>query len=188
MAAMAAGLSAQQKEQLVEYLTSGQPKTDDDWTKNILCPADKRTVDASAAVASNGFSVDRNQTRSLTAAQAGLSKAQLSNLEVAWTLAFPGQGNGTGASVVGNTVFTTGGGYVLALDADSGCAKWAYRGDARNTPTFGELGGTKVVAFSVGLDVHVLDATTGKKIWQANGQPRTTSVRSAAAWRSTRTR
>ncbi|MET0340256.1 MAG: PQQ-binding-like beta-propeller repeat protein [Polyangiales bacterium] len=170
MAAMAAGLSAQQKEQLIEYLTSGQIKTDEDWTKKIMCPADGRTVDVSAAVASNGFSVDRNQTRSFTGAQAGISKAQLSNLEIAWTLAFPGQGNGSGTAVVGNTVFTTGGGYVLALNADTGCAKWLYKGDARNTPTFGELGGKKVVAFSIGIDIHVLDAATGKKIWQANGQ------------------
>lgn len=170
MAAMAAGLSVAQKEQLVEYLTSGQVKTEEDWTSKIMCPADKRTVDVSAMVASSGFSVDRSQTRSLTAAQAGISKAELGNLEIAWTLGFPAQGNGSGASVVGDTLFTTGGGYVLALDTETGCAKWAYKGEARNTPTFGELGGKKVVAVSIGLDIHVIEAATGKKVWQANGQ------------------
>jgi polyvinyl alcohol dehydrogenase (cytochrome) len=67
-------------------------------------------------------------------------------------------------------MFVTGGGYLLALDTAKGCAKWATKSASRNTPTFGELGGRKVLAMGEGLDVLVVDAATGAKIWQASGQ------------------
>lgn len=170
MAAMASGLSAAEKELLVGYLTSGQSSTNEDWTARIMCPESKRQVDVTRPVTSNGFSIDRNQTRSLTAAAAGLSKRDMKSLEIAWTLGFPGQGSGTGAAVVGSTMFVTGGGYLLALDTESGCVRWVYKVSSRNTPTYGEIQGRKVVALSAGSDVLVVDAKTGKKVWQASGQ------------------
>jgi len=170
MAAMASSLSATEKEQLVGYLTSGQSNPSEDWTTRIMCAEGKRDVDLSQPVASSGFSVDRNQTRSLSGASAGLTKDLMRNLEIAWTLGFPGQGSGTGAAIVGSTMFVTGGGYLLALDTASGCAKWVYKASSRNTPTFGEIQGRKVIALSVGTDVLVVDAKTGKKVWQASGQ------------------
>lgn len=171
MAPMAAGLSAQQKADVVAWLTAGQANAPASWTDALMCAADKRTVDTSAPVVSAGFGVDANQTRSLSAAQAGLSKSDLANLEVAWAIGFPGQGSGTGASVLGDTVFVTGGQKVAALDAKTGCAKWSYAASSRNTPAIGEIGGRKVLAFSVGRDIHVLDAGTGSLIWKASGQP-----------------
>ena len=136
----------------------------------MMCAAGQAYCRCSKPVVSLGFSVDRNQTRSLTAAQAGLKNADLKNLEIAWAIGFPGQGSGTGASIVGDTMFVTGGGRLLALDTASGCAKWAIAVNSRNTPTFGEIDGRKVVALSVQRDVLVVDAKTGEKIWQASGQ------------------
>jgi polyvinyl alcohol dehydrogenase (cytochrome) len=170
MAAMAAGLSDVERAQVVGYLTSAQSAATANWTDALMCPVDKRKVDVNKPVAAHGFDVDRNQTRSLTAAQAGLKAADMKNLEIAWTLGFPGQGSGTGAAVVGDTVFVTGGGKLMALDAATGCAKWTYNVNTRNTPTFGDIGGRKVIALSAGRDVLVVDAATGEKVWQANGQ------------------
>ncbi len=170
MAPMAAALSDEEKRQVVGYLTSGQSAAAGNWTNTFMCAADKRTVDVTKPVASWGFSVDRNQTRAFSAAQAGLSKKDLKNLEIAWVIGFPGQGSGTGTAVVGDTVFATGGGHLMALDAASGCVKWAIAASTRNTPTFGEIDGRKVIAISVGRDVLVVDAKNGEKIWQANGQ------------------
>jgi len=170
MAPMAAGLSDDEKTQLVAYLTSGQPAAAGNWTDNFMCPADKRTVDVTKPVATSGFSVDRNQTRSLTASQAGLTKSDLANLEIAWVVGFPGQGSGTGASIVGDTMFVTGGQRLMALDTATGCVKWSINASSRNTPTFGEIDGRKVLALSVGRDILVVDAKTGEKVWQADGQ------------------
>ncbi len=172
MAPMAASLSAQEKTDLIAWLTAGQVATPAAWTDAIMCPADKRGVSATASIVSQGFGVNRNQTRSFTAAQAGLTKANLANLEVAWTIAFPGQGAGTGASVLSDgTVFITGGQKLAAVDAASGCLKWTYAGASRNTPAIGEINGKKVVALSVGRDIHVIDAATGMLVWKASGQP-----------------
>jgi polyvinyl alcohol dehydrogenase (cytochrome) len=172
MAPMAASLSAQEKTDLIAWLTAGQAATPASWTDAIMCSADKRGVSATASVVSQGFGVDANQTRSLSAAQAGLGKADLANLEVAWSLAFPGQGSGTGASILSDgTIFITGGQKLAAVDAATGCLKWTYAASSRNTPAIGDIGGQRVIALSVGRDIHVLDAATGALIWKASGQP-----------------
>jgi polyvinyl alcohol dehydrogenase (cytochrome) len=171
MAAMAAGLSDAEKAQVVAYLTSGQSASTANWTDTMMCADNKRVVDVNKPIVAHGFDIDRNQTRSLSAAQAGLKAADMKNLEIAWAIGFPGQGGGTGAAIVGDTMFVTGGGKLLALDAASGCAKWTLAINSRNTPTFGDIDGRKVVALSVGRDVLVVDAKTGDKVWQANGQP-----------------
>lgn len=172
MAPMAASLNEKEKTDLIAWLTAGQATSSAAWTDGLMCTADKRAVSASASVVSSGFGVDANQTRSLTAAQAGLTKAQLANLDVAWSIAFPGQGSGTGASVLSDgTIFTTGGQKLLAIDAASGCVKWSYAANSRNTPAIGEIGGRRVVALSVGRDIHVVDAANGALVWKASGQP-----------------
>lgn len=172
MAPMAAALSSAERTQLVAYLTSGQTAIAGVWTDKLMCAPDKRKVDLSKSVVSAGFSVDRNQTRSLTAAGAGLKAADMKSLEIAWVIGFPGRGgNGTGAAIVGDTMFLNGGGRLAALDTSSGCAKWSIAATSRNTPTFGELDGRKVLALSVGRgEVLVVSAETGEKLWQANGQ------------------
>jgi len=171
MAPMAAALSPAERAQLVEYLSSGQAAVAGAWTDKIMCAADQRKVDVARAVVASGFSVDRNQTRSLTAAAAGLAAADLKNLEIAWVIGFPRQGNGTGAAIVGDTLFVNGGGRLAALDANSGCAKWSIAVMSRNTPSFGEINGRKVVALAAGRgEVLVVAAETGEKIWQANAQ------------------
>ena len=96
MQPMAAGLTPQEMTDVIAFLTAGQAATSAAWTDAIMCTADKRTVDSAATIVSAGFGIDGNQTRSLSAATAGIKKADLANLEVAWALAFPGQGGGTG--------------------------------------------------------------------------------------------
>jgi polyvinyl alcohol dehydrogenase (cytochrome) len=170
MAEIAAGLSTAQRAQVVAYLTSAQTAAAARWADTLMCAADKRTVDVNQPVVSSGFSVDRNQTRSLTAAQAGLRAADMKNLEMAWAIGFSGQSSGTGASIVGTTMFVTMGGRLLALDTASGCAKWSIANASRNTPAFGDIGGRKVIALAAGRDVLVVDAKNGETVWQASGQ------------------
>jgi polyvinyl alcohol dehydrogenase (cytochrome) len=170
MQPMAASLSSDEITQLVGWLTINQKPVEANWSDKLLCAADKRTVDLTKPVAVNGFSVDRNQTRSLTAAQAGLKASQMKNLDVAWAIGYPGSSNGTGVSIVGDTMFAALSGRLMALDTASGCAKWSIAANSRNTPTIGEIDGRKVVALSVGQDVLVVDATTGEQVWRASAK------------------
>jgi polyvinyl alcohol dehydrogenase (cytochrome) len=172
MAPMAASLSPADLNNLIGYLTSGQKAAAADWTDAMMCAADKRTVDVTKPVAFSGFSVDPKSSRNLTAQQAGLKKSAMKDLAIAWGIGFPQtQGAGTGAAVLGDTLFIAGGNRVLALDAASGCAKWVYKSGSRNTPTIADIDGRKALLFSSGKDIHAVDAKTGELIWKANGQP-----------------
>jgi polyvinyl alcohol dehydrogenase (cytochrome) len=170
MAPMATGLSPDDMTQLIGFLTFGQVAAPASWTDAMMCAADKRTVDVDKTMISSGFSVDRNQTRMLSGVQAKMKKADMAKLDLAWAVGFPGNGSSSGAAIVGTTMFINGGGKLLALDTETGCAKWAVTANSRNTPTFGEIDGRKVLAMSVGRDIQVFDAKTGDVIWKANGQ------------------
>jgi polyvinyl alcohol dehydrogenase (cytochrome) len=171
MAPMAAGLSQKEMADLIAFLTFGQQTAPAQWTDAIACTADRRTVDTSKPVVTAGFGIDGRSTRSLNAKQAGIKKGQMKDLEIAWALAFPGQGGGTGPAILGDTMFINGGGRLLALDTATGCAKWTYASNSRNTPAIGDIGGRKVLALSIGRDIHVVDAASGQLIWKASGQP-----------------
>ena len=174
MKPMAAGLSSQEITDVIAFLSYGQAAGPATWTDALMCSADKRTVNTSAPIVANGFGIGANQQRMLTAKQAGLKKGDMKTLEVAWTIAFPGQGSGTGPAILGDTVFIAGGGRLLAMDAASGCVKWQTVVNTRNTPAIGEINGKKVLALSAGRDIQVVDAATGATVWKASGQPQGT--------------
>lgn len=173
MKPMAAGLSPAELTDLIAYLTSGQKAVSAHWTDTMMCPAGDRAVDTAKPVSFGGFGVDGRSTRSLSAAQAGLGKAQLAKLQVAWAIGFPQtQSLGTGAAVMGDTLFVNGAGKLLAIDANRGCARWAKDTTSRNTPQIGVLDGRKVLAFADAKgEVEVADAATGATVWKATGRP-----------------
>ena len=149
MKPMAAGLSPEELTSLIGYLTSGQKAVDAHWTDAMMCPADDRAVDTGRPVAFGGFGVDARSTRSLSAAQSGLTRAQLSKLEVAWAIGFPQtQSLGVGAVVLGDTVYVTAAGKLLALDARRGCGRWARDMLSHNTPQIAEIAGRKVLVLA----------------------------------------
>ena len=161
---------------LITYLTGGANKTSPDWAKTAMCPADRAKVDLSGQVVSSHFGYDRNNTRSLTSKQAGLTKAGLSKLDIAWTIGFPdvAEMRSTGA-IVGNTMFfpVAGIGQMFAIDlaGDKPCFKWIYTAPGgaplRSSVAYGTTAdGSPLLVFS-GLDstVHAVDPRTGKAVW-----------------------
>ena len=174
MKPMAAGLSPEELTALIGYLTSGQKKVDANWADALMCPAGDRMVNTSAKVAMSGFNVDPHSTRSLTAAQAGLTKAGLSKLSVAWAVGFPQTASmGTGTAVLGDTGFVAAAAKLFAFDLNRGCARWVSPVGSRNTPTIADLAGRKVLVLGVGRDdLAVVDAATGAVIWKVNAKPK----------------
>ena len=174
MKPMAANLDQRQLRSLVEYLSSGQTAAAPaNWAEAMLCPAGDRTVATSGPVAFPGFTVDPHATRSMSARQAGLTKAQMGRLEVAWAVGFPQTTSlGTGVAVIGDTAFVTAAGKLFALDAAKGCARWVKPIASRNTPTVADIEGKKalLVATPKG-DVLAIDAASGDTIWSATGRP-----------------
>ncbi len=73
--------------QLIEYLAA--PEEDTNWTAAMMCSPDQRRVDLKASPALTMFGVDHNNSRRMSAKQAGLSSKQLPELELAWAIGFP---------------------------------------------------------------------------------------------------
>lgn len=178
MKAQGAGLSAEQRAQLIGYLTTKSVSSADaNWAKGMMCPADRSTASLKGAAPVVGFGFDRDNTRSLTARQAGLTKAQLSNMELAWAIAIPGASTmRSQPAIVGKTVFLSVGDdhTFYAFDVSKPmkpCIQWLYKTPSsaplRTSAAYGVLAdGRGVLAFA-GQDtnVYLLDAKTGTPIW-----------------------
>lgn len=176
MQAQGAGLSDDQRAQLVGYLTTKVDATQARWAEAMMCPG-RRTADLRGAATVTGFGFDRDNTRALSARQAGLTKAQLSNLEPAWTIAIPGASSMRAQpAVVGASVFLpiAEDRTLYAFDVsnpDKPCITWLYKAPGssplRTSPAYGVLAdGRRVLAFA-GQDttLHLLDAATGAPLW-----------------------
>ncbi|MEP7209461.1 MAG: PQQ-binding-like beta-propeller repeat protein [Alphaproteobacteria bacterium] len=181
MKVQGAKLSAEERGTLVNYLANNPAfgpsnSTPANWADASLCPADRRTVDLKGPVISEGFGFDRLNTRALTAKQAGLTTAQFSKLDLAWSIGFPNiaEMRSQGA-IVGTTMFfpvaATGQMYAIDLSGTKPCFKWVYTSPGgaplRTSAAYGtRADGTPMVVFS-GLDstVHAVDPKTGKAFW-----------------------
>lgn len=179
MKVQGAALSEADRNTLVGYLTGGHGpiSNKDEWSQNMMCAPGRRLVDLKGPATITTFGYDLSNTRVLTARQAGLTKAQLSNLELAWALAIPG---GTTMrsqpAIVGKTVFMPApdAGALYAFDVTepaAPCIKWVYRTQGnsplRTSVAYGVLSdGRGVLAFA-GFDttIHLLDAKTGIALW-----------------------
>lgn len=169
-------LTREQLRQVVGYLAAPEAPVGTAWIDEAMCPADRRKVDLSAKPAQIGFGVDLENTRRMSAAQAGLKTKDLANLEVAWTFAMPKTSGLRGQGVVvGDTVFYPAGqaNHILALDTMTGCVKWATptQAQVRNSLAYGRLGRDGPLGL-VGGDAQgnlvALDAATGKLLWRAD--------------------
>ena len=147
-----------------------------DWVAASLCEIDSRDVDLSQAPSFTFTGADGNNPRHLSSAQAGLSTADFPNLELAWSIAFPDTSSMRAAPViVGSTVFysATDAGRVVALDTETGCAKWVYEAGTRlrSSMAYDSQDGEATLVFGDqrGM-VYSLNAATGEANWVASGQ------------------
>lgn len=176
MKEMGKNLSAEDRGLLVGYLTNAAGIPNADWAKASMCPADRAKVDLTGQVVSAHFGFDRHNTRALTAKQAGLTKADLSNMDLAWAIGFPDIAEMRSAgAIIGTTLFYpvagTGQMYAIDIAGDKPCFKWIYTAPGgaplRSSVAYGTTAdGSPLLVFS-GLDstVHAVDPRTGKAVW-----------------------
>ncbi len=173
MYGQASTLSNEQKALLVDYLAVEE---DDSWLAATMCSADQRDIDLNQPVYLGGLGADSNSSRNMSAETAGLTTADFPDLELAWALAFP-DANALRASpvIVGSTIFfsATGTRKVLAIDADSGCAKWVFDSPTRlrSSLAYGELSenGTKAIIYGDAEGfVYAVDASSGELVWSTD--------------------
>ncbi|MDB5422981.1 MAG: glucose dehydrogenase [Phenylobacterium sp.] len=176
MKAIGDSLDPRELRDVVAYLAAPAATAGTGWIDDNRCAADRRAVDLAARPAQAGFGVDTDNSRRMSAAQAGFTGKQAANLEVAWAFAMPGTSDLRGQGVVvGSTVFYPAGqtNYVLALDARTGCVKWAtpITGALRSSLAYGRLGAKGPMGLLVGgFDgrLTALDARTGALVWRVD--------------------
>jgi polyvinyl alcohol dehydrogenase (cytochrome) len=177
MQAQAAGLSEDERVQLIEYLTGKSRATSDTWSQAMACKTPARPFDPRVTPAVLTFGFDARQTRTLTARQTGLTRAKLSSLELAWAIGFPVTTMVRAQpAVVGSMVFLpmaeSAAMYAFDVsDPAKPCLRWVYHtpngAPLRTSAAYGVTAdGTPLLVFS-GLDttVHAVDARTGKALW-----------------------
>lgn len=180
MQVQAAHLNETQRGDLISYLTGRDTSTVDTWTQAMMCTGARAQVNLSAQPSVVGFGFDRNNTRAVTAAQAGFGAKQLTGVELAWSLGFPDATTmRSQGAVIGENLFLpiadTGSMYAFDLsEKDKPCVQWVYTAPGgaplRTSPAYGVIAdGTPLLVFS-GLDstVHAVDARTGKAVWTKN--------------------
>ena len=148
----------------------------DTWVNDTMCALGHRLVNLDQSPSFTFTQPDGNNPRHLESAQAGLSTADLSDLELAWAIAFPDTSGLRAAPVIiGSTIFysATDSGRVFALDTNSGCAKWVYEAESRlrSSLAYSKIDDLGFLVFSDSRGmIHAIDARTGAPIWVASGQ------------------
>ena len=174
MRTQAAGLSGEEIKSLAVYLTGKQPAP--------RAAADANPCPAAAAPRlslspSDWRSWGRDLASSRFQPEPGFTAAQVPQLKLRWTFAYPGRAAFGQPAVIGDLVLAGGtGGRVFALDAKSGCTYWNY--DA------GALVRTGIVIAAVTAEhatdhrahlvawfgddkgtLHAVDVNDGKRLW-----------------------
>ena len=140
--------------------------------KDAYCSAGTAPRDPLAGAAWNGWGIDPRNSRSQTAAAAGLTAADIPKLKLKWAFGIPGvSASGSQVTVVGSRAFVgSRNGVVYALDTKTGCLVWAFEADAgvRSTPVVGRAAdGSSTLYFGdAHAFVYALDVNTGQRRWK----------------------
>ena len=176
MRTQAKGLSAAQRKDLTDWLSSGQPDNSG-WLQRAQCKGAAAKIDPAAKPTVSTWGLDQHNTRAETAGQSGVKKADFPKLELAWAVGLPQTPTMRSQPVVaGDTLFVVASdaGRMYAFDTKTGCAKWQYEDAAplRSSISYGELspGRPVIVAGDATGFVLAIDARTGKLIWRSDAR------------------
>ena len=130
---------------------------------------------ASGSSVSGGWSswgVNAANTRFQTAAGAGLKASQVAGLRLKWAFSLGSDAEPRSQPAVINGTIYVGANKLYALDAQTGCTRWVFEGDApvRSGLVTGEIPGGKNAVFFGDYKAHIyaIDTGTGKLLWKAH--------------------
>lgn len=119
----------------------------------------------------SGWSNDYTQQRMYNAQQAGLTAADLSSMEVAWTFAFKNTKQLRSLPAITSQTIFIGSeeGGVYALDTQTGCGYWRFQAQdqVRTAITIGHFGEKWLLFFGDGkANAYAIDAANGELVWK----------------------
>ncbi|MBS0380340.1 MAG: PQQ-binding-like beta-propeller repeat protein [Proteobacteria bacterium] len=161
----AAGLSAQERRQVAEYL--GGSLAAAAGPAPPRCTAAAATFDLKRAPAALGWGLDASGF--VPQAAGGLAAADLANLTLKWAFAFPGAIRARSQPAVGWGAVYVGSqdGTVYALDLANGCVRWTFQAPAEvRTAIVAAPGEPPRLYFGdVIAHAYAVDALTGHLLW-----------------------
>ena len=167
MAQFANGMDDAKRWTIAKWIADHKPEKGTRGAGVTMCK-DKTPLVPDAEHDWPGLSNDNRYNRHVTNAQ--LTAAGLANLKVKWAVAFPQvhayQGGGHPVAVVGDRVFVGNlNQWAYSLDADTGCAHWAFRAEWRIRSNIAVSDGIAVFG-DLGANVYALNAETGELLWR----------------------
>jgi polyvinyl alcohol dehydrogenase (cytochrome) len=178
MQPMAAHLSKQQRGLITIYLTEGAEQ-DDGWIEAHRCD-DTRAGDGTDYALDWGLG--SHNRRFVDSARAGIDRANVASLELAWTLAFPRVTDmRSQPAVVGDTLyFGDKAGRLYAIDRFTGCIRAHTKvfSGIRSAITVATLNsGRRLLVFADSLaSIFAVDPQTLETVWQGAARLYDTSV------------
>ncbi len=178
MISMANRQSAAARRAIAEYVTgkSFEHPLDTAPPPAAMCTsAAPEFGDPSAGPLWNGWGQNLLNTRFQTAAEAGISAANVSRLKVKWAFGFPAtiESNAQASMANGRVFIGSSIGTVYSLDAASGCIRWYFNAASgvRAAISIGQIqtsAGPRYAAFfgDGAAFTYAVDAATGKLIWK----------------------
>ena len=174
MITIAYTMNMAQREAVANYL--GTPGGDPPEPASAFCSDRSVHIAANPKLVWNGWSPATSNTRFQTAEQAGLTVDGVRGLKLKWAFAY--QGDLTAFSqptVLDNNLFIgSAGGAIHALDAQTGCIRWAYQASgAVRTSLVAVRDGTRYVVMFGDQSgwFYALDAANGNLLWKKKMDP-----------------
>ncbi|HTT04155.1 MAG TPA: PQQ-binding-like beta-propeller repeat protein [Steroidobacteraceae bacterium] len=156
------------------------------------CRANPPLGDAARSGQWWGWGNGIDNTRFQSARAAGLTAAQVPQLQLRWAFGLPNSTSAYSQPTVsdGRVFIGTDTGFVYSVDARSGCVYWSYAADSavRNAPIVepihGHAGAHEALYFGdLKANVYALDAHTGALLWKTHIDPQyTTRVTATPAY------
>jgi len=173
MRAQGARLSGAERRAVAEFLTGKAIAGDVRGMDSGRCgTADAPGADRARASRWTGWGPANTNTRFQPATDGGLTGADVPKLTLKWSCGFPdASGAWSQPTVAGGRVFVgSQNGTVYALDARSGCIRWAFaaQGGVRTAIAIDAAPGAVPVRVYFGdtaANIYALDAETGRQIW-----------------------
>ncbi len=166
MRTQAAGLSAEQKIQIAEYLTRTPYASYKRPPPPARCEGAAASFDMTDVPAPIGWGHDNR--RFVPGNVAGIAKKDVPNLKLKWAFAYPAATHARSQPTLawGTLYVGSQDGTVYAFDPDTGCTRWTTRLSAEIRTAIVADPATKRLYFGDLLGrAHALDAMTGKELW-----------------------
>ena len=170
MTSLASALSHDERVAIANYL--GRPATSQQMTQANTCSAGAKPMANTSLW--NGWGTDLSNTRFQPAELAGLTKPEISRLQLQWAFGYPGSTSAGGPpTIIGDRLFVAGGdGRIYSLNIRSACVYWTFSPSAPVRTAVSVSPDGRLAYFGdAQARAYAVDTVTGALLWKTEVDP-----------------